>query len=589
VFAFLLGAARGAGAVARADGPPPSDPAATLGTAFTYQGQLRNSGQPVSGNCDMGFRLYGQASGGAPVASAITQTVAVAASQFTVALDFGAGAFNGNPRWLDITLRCPSGSGAFTHLAPRQALTAAPYALYALKAANAWSLTGNAGTNGSNFLGTTDSMTLTLAVGGTAAVRYIPGVTTVNILGGSIVNTMTVGLNGAVIAGGGDAGFANSVRDWYGTVSGGYGNVAGGYASLVAGGSENQANGSWGTVGGGQFNSTGSTQAVVAGGYNNAASGYRATVAGGDSNAAGGEAAAVGGGYANAASDKYAVVSGGSNNAASGEKATVGGGNLNAASGFAATVGGGFTNAASGGAATVPGGFANSAAGNYSFAAGRNANAAHDGAFVWADSTGTAIASTVADQFLIHASGGVTMYTDLAATVGAALAPGSGSWSIVSDRNLKGNFAPVDELQVLDALAGIPMQSWNYTSQDAAIRHLGPMAQDFRAAFGLGENDTTISTVDAQGVALAGVQGLYHLAQDQAAQLESQQAQIDDMQARLAAIEQPGGAVSGRPAAQLPAAGWLLFGGLLLLNLGGVAGYLLARRGWATRRPEPAR
>src|SRR5258706_2606264 len=106
------------------------------------------------------------------------------------------------------------------------------------------------------------------------------------------------------------------------------------------------------------------------------------------------------------------------------------------------------------------------------------------------------------------------------------------------------------------------------------------MAQDFRAAFGLGENDTTISTVDAQGVALAGVQGLYHLAQAQAAQLQSQQAQIDDLKTRLRAVEaQPAAIAPELPVAnsQLPPLGWLLFGALALLNLGGLAGYGLAR------------
>src|SRR5258706_8394591 len=85
--ALLLGAAG-----ARADGPGPTGPAAALGTAFTYQGQLQSGGLPVNGNCDMGFRLYGQGSGGAPVAGGISQTVAVAASRFTAALGFGAGA-----------------------------------------------------------------------------------------------------------------------------------------------------------------------------------------------------------------------------------------------------------------------------------------------------------------------------------------------------------------------------------------------------------------------------------------------------------------------------------------------------------------
>src|SRR5262245_50626623 len=125
--ALLFGAA-----TAGADGPAPSGPAAPLGAGFTYQGQLQNGGQPVSGNCDMGFRLFGQASGGSPVAGTISQTVPVAAGLFTVTLDFGAGAFTGSARWLDITVRCPAGSGAFTHLDQRQALTAAPSAQDAL-------------------------------------------------------------------------------------------------------------------------------------------------------------------------------------------------------------------------------------------------------------------------------------------------------------------------------------------------------------------------------------------------------------------------------------------------------------------------
>ena len=72
---------------------------------------------------------------------------------------------------------------------------------------------------------------------------------------------------------------------------------------------------------------------------------------------------------------------------------------------------------------------------------------------------------------------------------------------------------------MLNALAAIPIQSWNYKTQDAAIRHLGPMAQDFQAAFHVGENNTTISTVDAQGVALAAIQGLYGLVKDKDAQI----------------------------------------------------------------------
>jgi len=78
----------------------------------------------------------------------------------------------------------------------------------------------------------------------------------------------------------------------------------------------------------------------------------------------------------------------------------------------------------------------------------------------------------------------------------------------LSDRNGKSNLAPVDSRAVLEKVAALPLAMWNYKAQDKSIRHLGPMAQDFHAAFGLGENDTTITTIDADGVALAAIQGL---------------------------------------------------------------------------------
>jgi len=147
-------------------------------------------------------------------------------------------------------------------------------------------------------------------------------------------------------------------------------------------------------------------------------------------------------------------------------------------------------------------------------------------------------------NILVGPNGGVTLYTDLDATVGAALFPGSSSWSVVSDRNAKANFAPVDGVAILDALVGLPIATWNYTTQAEGIRHMGPMAQDFYAAYGLGETDTGISTVDADGVALAAIQGLYTVVQEKDAALAAQQAEIAALRAaqaetdeRLAALE----------------------------------------------------
>ena len=77
-----------------------------------------------------------------------------------------------------------------------------------------------------------------------------------------------------------------------------------------------------------------------------------------------------------------------------------------------------------------------------------------------------------------------------------------------SDRNAKENFTPVDPREVLDKVAALPLTRWNFKNDAATAPHLGPMAQDFHAAFGLGTDDRHIATVDADGVALAAIQGL---------------------------------------------------------------------------------
>jgi hypothetical protein len=77
-----------------------------------------------------------------------------------------------------------------------------------------------------------------------------------------------------------------------------------------------------------------------------------------------------------------------------------------------------------------------------------------------------------------------------------------------SDRNIKQDFAPVDREAVLEALGGLPIQSWSYKAEDPAARHIGPMAQDFMATFHVGSSDKTILQVDADGVALAALQAL---------------------------------------------------------------------------------
>ncbi len=109
-----------------------------LGTAFTYQGQLEQSGLPTNGTCDLQFSLFDALSSGNQVGTTQTVTpVNVTDGLFSVQLDFGGSAFDGNDRWLQIAVRCPVDGGSYTTLTPRQPLTAAPYALYAPSAGSA--------------------------------------------------------------------------------------------------------------------------------------------------------------------------------------------------------------------------------------------------------------------------------------------------------------------------------------------------------------------------------------------------------------------------------------------------------------------
>ncbi len=101
-----------------------------LGTAFTFQGSLRNAGQPAQGSHDFQFDLYAVATDGAALTAPVSRpAVNVVDGVFTVSLDFGA-QFVGAPRWLQIRVR-QTGSPTYTTLAPRQPVTPAPYAQHA--------------------------------------------------------------------------------------------------------------------------------------------------------------------------------------------------------------------------------------------------------------------------------------------------------------------------------------------------------------------------------------------------------------------------------------------------------------------------
>lgn len=108
--------------------------ATALPTSFTYQGRLTDGGSPANGVYDLRFILFDAETGGAQVGGIVAkEDVTVTNGLFSVELDFGAPAFQGDARWLEIAVRPGSGSGAtgYTVLSPRQPVSPAPYALYA--------------------------------------------------------------------------------------------------------------------------------------------------------------------------------------------------------------------------------------------------------------------------------------------------------------------------------------------------------------------------------------------------------------------------------------------------------------------------
>ncbi|MFQ5435179.1 MAG: hypothetical protein ACE5FD_09915, partial [Anaerolineae bacterium] len=117
---------------AQAQKNTPEEPAlaaAALGSDFTYQGLLTDGGSLANGVYDFKFTLYDAASGGNPMGSTVAKAnVDVTDGLFTVTLDFG-NVFDGTALWLKVMVRPGSSTGAYTPLNPRQALTAAPYAL----------------------------------------------------------------------------------------------------------------------------------------------------------------------------------------------------------------------------------------------------------------------------------------------------------------------------------------------------------------------------------------------------------------------------------------------------------------------------
>jgi trimeric autotransporter adhesin len=364
---------------------------------------------------------------------------------------------------------------------------AALAARFLARGEGAWEWGGNAGTRaGRDFVGTTDNTPLELRAANQTVLRLLPGVDSPTLAGGFAGNR-AAGVNGAVIAGGGGPGQPQVAAGHYAFLGAGLGNSAG-LMSAVAGGAGNEAT---------------------------AATGF------------------IGGGFSNRTTEAFAVIGGGAQNTAADRFTFIGGGTANRATGASAVIAGGRENQTTAEYAAIPGGRDNLVRGAYGLAAGRRAKAVHAGSFVWADAEDADAVSERDDHFLVRAAGGVTFRTGGAALAGIELAPGGNAWSVLSTRAAKENFQAVNPERVLEAVSKLPLGTWNLRTQDPSVRHLGPVAEDFHAAFGLGESAERIQTGDADGVALAAIQGLHRQNARQAEEIEELRHELRELREAL--------------------------------------------------------
>ena len=467
-------------------------------TTITYQGQLRQAGEPHSGTANLEFRLYDDLTDGSQIGDAEERlNWPVEEGLFQVELDFGAGAFDGSPRFLEVSVDD-------TVLSPRQAIRPAPMALHALSGSGSGSpFTLDPDTGKIEYL--FDDQVIRFEPMRDSADWYASPAIAMGASGN------VAGAAGAVVSGGGFDAFFNTrnlALDFASTVAGGWGNTALGPSSTVGGGVGNTAIGPSSTVGGGAAN--------CAGGRYSWAGGHRAKVrpATGDWELSCSGLTYPGGNgdegtfvWADSTDENF--VSTGPNQfrvrATGGAHFETGSFGLRSFSDSSSTSG-----AAVQAESTNPGGIA---------ITGRNNS---DDATMVLNNTGTGR--------LIRAFSGGTQLLNLENNGNLSIA---GTLTQNSDRNQKEAIEPVNVDDVLDRLAGLEISSWRYLRSDNGVRHIGPMAQDFHAAFGFGISENTISAVDAQGIAFAAIQALNDQLTTANSNLQSELSSMRDGYAKL--------------------------------------------------------
>jgi hypothetical protein len=581
-------------------------PQAALTTGFTFHGQLAKNGAAYTGTCDFTFSLWDSASGGAQIGgSQGLSGVNVNDGVFSVVLNqagqFSPSAFNGSARWLGIQVQC-AGDAAPATLG-RQALLPSPYALYAVKADHAATATQASSAAQANQANTATVANTVASSGGNSVVTAINDPATTGTINAARLNGVVQFMPAAEQLSVGDAnGTAPMI------------NLRGGSTCCSGPGGHTPA---WFKVfQNGSFVATGNLGIGVSPmqgkGYRTSWDSYKGAFRSGyadnewdDANvgffswAGGSNSTAVG---------LYSLAFGDTNQAESTSSIVFGSGNqVKGAAGFAAgagsrvcdTYGVAFGNKAiSGGPilangkcdpdsfnlrglAAVAIGYNVTADQDHSFAFGKYAsNNGFSGTFVWSDGSATVSAdtfrNTANNEFAARATGGFRFRTNLGGTTGCNLPAGSGVFNCTSDRNQKENFAPLDAEAVLAKLAEMSVQGWNYKDDPLKHRHVGATAQDFYAAFGLGGSDKEIGLLDINGINTVAIQALEKRTREVGAlearltALEAEVAagkqKLDDLEARLAALERADGAAAPASPTGM-AAIWLFLAGAPVAGL----------------------
>jgi hypothetical protein len=487
---------------------------------INYQGKLTtNAGAPVNDTLQVVFTIYADEAGTAPLWTETQPTVEILKGVFNVLLgsvnSIPYSVFDGSIRYLGVKV------GDDPEITPRKPMVSVAYAYKCFEGGGDLDWT---------FHITDDNDTTLITKGAWGIARYG------SVLYGNADSTH-VNLGVACTTG------TSGQNYKYCTVGGGWYNTASGYQATVGGGHQNTASGGGGTVGGGVYNDADTLFTTVGGGYFDTASGIFATVGGGQRNTASGEHTTIGGGALNAASGAFATVGGGYLNTASGIFTTVGGGHTNTASGSYATVGGGAYNSDSSDYSAIPGGYYDTLTtdADYSMAFGYSVYVNNSYRVIFFDRFNSGRLGINRDDHDGGISYPIHVGTNTGNGNGAYLTAG-GVWTNGSSRTFKENFQPLNSQELLEKISNLPVESWNFKNSEE--RHIGPVAEDFVSAFGVGtvrEDGTRdskyLSTEDIAGVALAGVKELIKENQEQKQENQELRQTIERLSQKIAELE----------------------------------------------------